>query len=451
MTEADERNQWRVGSKCEVYSNSDQRWHKAIIFKVTPSKFKTCTELQVKQTSDGQAFDPSQKCIVAFLGHYNKHVSAFKNGSIELKAENIGENETFVTVPRSKDGSKIGIKMLSSDLYLGTDKNGKMWLKPHLKEWEEWIVEKDASGRFAFKAVRFNKYLCGQPNGKLVADRAKKDAWENWRMVMVGKTKQYDLIEVNYKRAGRDVVYEKELQRFDKGLRPESCISLSGLSLKTRDSESLRKEWKRGSKCEVYSTSKNAWYPAIITKTLGVHLEVEYNNGYQKNLQRNDPHVRPSTKSRRLDDDEKAVSLVQYKQTINAVRQTNVGTLNVSTVNVYANVNSNNTVALSNAKKVVAVEKKKKRTTAQDREALAKELLSKPYQGHKLVFKEDGTVDKRCKAFKQMVNDGYLAFDTKKNVRSSCQGYQRWTAILRRSLEHVNGVRFTYNIDGSRK
>eukprot|EP00484_Ammonia_sp_Unknown_P019942 CAMPEP_0197028440 /NCGR_PEP_ID=MMETSP1384-20130603/8126_1 /TAXON_ID=29189 /ORGANISM="Ammonia sp." /LENGTH=234 /DNA_ID=CAMNT_0042457445 /DNA_START=76 /DNA_END=780 /DNA_ORIENTATION=- len=158
-------------------------------------KHKDLVEQKKQYDEHGQIlyYNPVLTQNIALLGFHNQYLSAFKNSSLEVKAEKVGGNEVFTTVPllqgvdNQKDARcKVAIKPVGTELYLRCDKHGNLNLEQHCKEWEEWLVEKDEkSGMFSFKSAYWNTYLSAQSNGKPVADRKKVGDWEKWRVIMV--------------------------------------------------------------------------------------------------------------------------------------------------------------------------------------------------------------------------------------------------------------------------
>ena len=153
---------------------------------------------QYEEYGDILHYNPLVQQNIAFLGFHNKYMSGHKNGKFELKADKIGESEIFTTIPITKgieDQSdyrcKVAIMPYGTDLYLCcTNKDHKLKLQPHCRNWEYWIVEKDEkTGMFSFKSFH-NTYLCAQSNGKPSANKKKKGDWEKWRIIIVQQPKQ---------------------------------------------------------------------------------------------------------------------------------------------------------------------------------------------------------------------------------------------------------------------
>ena len=165
-------------------------------------------------------YSPLVQQNIAFLGFHSKYMSAFKNGSFEIKRDRIGGNEVFVSIPiiagvenQSDYRMKVCFRLKGTELYLSCRPKGVLTLQPHvkgqyiswniyfsnisspmnisendkcpyLKGWEMWIVEKDEKhGTFAFKS-KHNTYLCAERK-KVVANRKKKKQWEHWRIIVV--------------------------------------------------------------------------------------------------------------------------------------------------------------------------------------------------------------------------------------------------------------------------
>ena len=135
-------------------------------------------------------YNPMIEANIALLGFHSKFLSAYKNGKIEVKADEIGTNEILTAVPITKgmdndNRCKVFLKLNGCDLYLSAAKNGKLEIKEWARNYEKWVVEKDEkTGMFAFKSYH-GKYLCAEKGGIPKADRKNKKDWEKWRVVVV--------------------------------------------------------------------------------------------------------------------------------------------------------------------------------------------------------------------------------------------------------------------------
>eukprot|EP01084_Bolivina_argentea_P284101 486778_1 len=140
-----------------------------------------------------QKYNPLTEINISLLGFHNKYISGYKNGKLELKKSNIGENEIFTSIPILKDietqkdyRMKVCFKLNNTNLYLSCEKNGSLSLKKWCRNWETFCVEKEEkSGMFSFKSYH-NTYLCAEKN-KAVGNRKRKGDWEKWRCIVVQK------------------------------------------------------------------------------------------------------------------------------------------------------------------------------------------------------------------------------------------------------------------------
>ena len=151
---------------------------------------------QVIEYGNVLKYDPMIQCNVALLGFHSKFISASKSGhygSIELKRDQIGANEVFVSIPKGTEDQtdsrmKVWFQLKGTTQYLSCGKSGALFLGEadgHHDRPKMWIVEKDEKeGTFSFKSEMQGTYLCAEKE-RVVANRKEKKEWEGWRMIVI--------------------------------------------------------------------------------------------------------------------------------------------------------------------------------------------------------------------------------------------------------------------------
>jgi len=147
---------------------------------------------------------------VCFVSSHNKYICCETNGAMALRsAPRNWECFEIQRVPNT--ANKITIKAWTGK-YLCAESNGTVvgnrdkadkwevsffcclevssliiFFSKHENQTQHWTFERTSTGVFNLK-THHGKYLCAEPNGKIIADRSKPQGWEEFKILLAPDT-----------------------------------------------------------------------------------------------------------------------------------------------------------------------------------------------------------------------------------------------------------------------